>query len=305
MLPSDALDAKGFSDWLCPAAYCSSRTWSMFFHTPEGGNAEAADREAPGETYEDSEDLKRSVYEILDYRYPYPESSTVPSRTSVTQLKELSIERGEGEIYEPDSRRESGSGDIAELMFSPLHAMPSFMRGEAEKPANEIGTLYHLVMSELDLGLVSEMGAECVEGELSGLVKSGKISEEDIGYIDRGKIERFTESEICKRMIRSARVMREAPFQISIPASEYDPSLSGECAADEIILQGIIDCFFEEDGEYVLLDYKTDKIGRGGAAEIRARYDKQLELYARAIEKLTGTRVKEKLLYLFDSGETV
>ena len=305
MLPSDALDAKGFSDWLCPAAYCSSRTWSVFFHIPESGSTEAADREAPGETYEDSEYLKKNVYEILDYRYPYPESSTVPSRTSVTQLKELSIERGEGEIYEPDSRRESGSGDIAELMFSPLHAMPSFMRGEAEKPANEIGTLYHLVMSELDLGLVSEMGAECVEGELSGLVKSGKISEEDIGYIDRGKMERFTESEICKRMIRSARVMREAPFQISIPASEYDPSLSGECAADEIILQGIIDCFFEEDGEYVLLDYKTDKIGRGGAAEIRARYDKQLELYARAIEKLTGTRVKEKLLYLFDSGETV
>ena len=57
-----------FSDWLCPAAYCSSRTWSVFFHIPESGSTEAADREAPGETYEDSEYLKKNVYEILDYR---------------------------------------------------------------------------------------------------------------------------------------------------------------------------------------------------------------------------------------------
>ena len=124
-------------------------------------------------------------------------------------------------------------------------------------------------------------------------------------YIDRQKIERFMESDICARMMRAVRLRREAPFQISIPASEYDPSLGAGSGRDEIILQGIIDCFFEEPDGYVLLDYKTDKLGKGGAAEIRARYDKQLELYARAIEKLTGGKVKEKLLYLFDSGETV
>ncbi len=305
MLPSKAISAKGFYDWICPAAYSSKNTWSVSFHFPDADaeNEEAGEEEL--QTYENKEDVEQAVYEILDYSYPYPESSTVPSRTSVTQLKELSIERGEGEIYEPDSRRESGSGDIAELMFSPLHAMPAFMRGSSEKPANEIGTLYHLVMSEIDMELIKTKGADHVVDELRRLVESGKISEEDMKYIDRQKIERFMESDICARMMRAVRLRREAPFQISIPASEYDPSLGAGSGRDEIILQGIIDCFFEEPDGYVLLDYKTDKLGKGGAAEIRARYDKQLELYARAIEKLTGGKVKEKLLYLFDSGETV
>lgn len=305
MMPDTALSAKSFSDWLCPAAQASDKTWKVIFHTVSAETEDDTEERDGEEPPEESAELRKAVYDILDYRYPYPESSIVPSRTSVTQLKELSIERGEGEVYEPDSRRSSGSGDIAELMFSPLHAMPAFMRGEAEKPANEIGTLYHLVMSELDLELLRKSGAGCIEGELERLVSEGKISEEDIKYIDKKKLERFAESGICGRLLRSARVLREAPFQIEIPASEYDPSLTGESGRDELILQGIIDCCFEEEGGYVLLDYKTDKIGKGGAAAVRSRYEKQLELYARAIETLTGTPVKEKMLYLFESGETI
>ena len=93
MLPSEALSAKGFFSWICPAAYISKRTWRVEFHTPHSVREEAPEQEE--ETYEESEELKRAVYEILDYSYPYPESSGVPSRTSVTQLKEMEIERGD------------------------------------------------------------------------------------------------------------------------------------------------------------------------------------------------------------------
>lgn len=300
MLPSEALSAKGFFSWICPAAYISKRTWRVEFHTPHSVREEAPEQEE--ETYGESEELKRAVYEILDYSYPYPESSGVPSRTSVTQLKEMEIERGD--IYEPNSRRESGSGDIAELMFSPLHAKPAFMREKGDKPANEIGTLYHLIMSELDMELVRREGADCVEAELERLTESGRISSEDLRYIETEKIKRFIESGLCRRMLASDELRREAPFQINIPVSEYDPSIT-DSSGDTVILQGIIDCFFMENGGYVLVDYKTDKIGKGGAEQIRRRYEKQLELYERAIESLTGKKVKEKLLYLFDSGETV
>ncbi len=300
MPPAAALSAKGFFSWLCPAAYSSKRTWRVEFHTVNAEHKEEWEQEE--EIFSESRELKAAVYEILDYSYPYTESSVVPSRTSVTQLKEMAIERGE--IYEPDSRRESGSGDIAELMFSPLHAKPAFMREKGDKPANEIGTLYHLIMSRLDMELVRREGADSVEAELERLADGGVISRDDLRYIDAEKLKRFTESELCRRMLCSDELRREAPFQINIPVSEYDPSLQNS-AGDTVILQGIIDCFFIEKDGYVLVDYKTDRIGAGGAAQIRKRYEKQLELYERAIERLTGKKVKEKLLYLFDSGETV
>ena len=69
------------------------------------------------------------------------------------------------------------------------------------------------------------------------------------------------------------------------------------------MIQGIIDAFFEEDGELVLVDYKTDRISQ--AKELVQRYDRQLHYYQMALEQLTGKRVKEKLLYSFALGETV
>ena len=105
-------------------------------------------------------------------------------------------------------------------------------------------------------------------------------------------------------MKKAKNIYRERPFQINISAREYDPSLSERCCDETVILQGIIDCFFEEADGFVLFDYKTDKV-RNNSAEIKERYKKQLDLYARAIEELTKKKVKEKYLYLFDSGEVI
>lgn len=305
MLPADALAAKGMYSWICPAAFASKDTWKCELHRATAAESEAPAEAAPEEAA-DKDALKKAVYDILDYRYPYTEGSTVPSRTSVTQLKELSIERGIDEpVYEPDSRRSSGADDMAELMFSPLHRKPAFMREKGDKPANEIGTLYHTVMSEIDLDRLRADGADCVDAELARLVETEKIAAEDIRYIDTDKIKRFAQSGLCRRMLASGEVYREAPFQINIPATMYDPSLPVSYAGETVILQGIIDCFFKEGDGYVLVDYKTDHVPGSGAAAVRARYEKQLELYTRAIEKLMHGSVKESMLYLFDTGETV
>ena len=275
-------------------------------HTDFEAEQQAEEQENEYEIKAD-EELKKSVYAILNYRYEYPDSYLIPSRTSVTQLKELAIERGdiyEAPVYEPDSRRSSGADDIAELMFSPLHAKPAFMREKGEKPANEIGTLYHTVMSEIDLDALRRSGAECIDAELDRMENEDIISADDRRYIDTDKISGFFTSSLGERLLRSSEVHREAPFQIFISAREYDPSLGAEYEDESIILQGIIDCYFEEDGKYVLVDYKTDKVGKDGAAGIRSKYGKQLELYRQAIEQLSGRRVGEAMLYLFDTGET-
>ena len=75
-------------------------------------------------------------------------------------------------------------------------------------------------------------------------------------------------------------------------------------------MQGIIDCFFEEDGQLVLVDYKTTNIRskeefQRRKGEIAARYSLQMELYRRALEEATGKEVKEACLYLTNIGEIV
>ncbi len=300
-LPSTALSVKGFYSWLCPAALVSPSTWRVYYNhigsMPDSGDIELD----ATETYTDSSDLRESVYKILDYKYPYSESNTIPSRTSVTQLKELANTDIE---YEPDSRRTSGIDDIAELMFAPLHTKPKFLLESTEKPANEIGTLYHLIMSVIDIKAVAENGPEYAKNELDRLVAEDVVSQSDMRYIDAKKIVSFFETNLAQRMAKSKNIYRERAFQINIPASEYDPSLSDRSKDEKIILQGIIDCFFEEDDGFVLFDYKTDKV-RNGSEEIREKYEKQLQLYSRAIEELTGKPVKETYLYLFDTNEVV
>ncbi len=298
--PEQALKAKGFYDWILPAA-CSAESWKVFAYDIDAlDDAEPIEETATKDEISDETALKESVYKILDYQYPNSECFTIPSRTSVTQLKELS-QMSDDVTYEPQSRQLTDINDIAELMFTPLHQKPSFMLEDGTRPASEIGTLYHLVMSQLDLSAVTENG---VRSELVRLIADGVISEADLEFLDIAKIERFFECGLCERMKKAKNIYRERPFQINISAREYDPSLSERCCDETIILQGIIDCFFEEDDGFVLFDYKTDKV-RNNSAEIKERYQKQLDLYARAIEELTKKKVKEKYLYLFDSGEVI
>ena len=112
---------------------------------------------------------------------------------------------------------------------------------------------------------------------------------------------------------KDGRLWREAPFEISIDAEEYEPCCGGD-ADDEIIVQGTIDCFFEEADGVTLIDYKTDAFKEDISdkdaverfnTEKAESYAVQLELYRRAVERITGMRVKEKYLYLFSTSGIV
>lgn len=303
--PATALTAKGFHSWLCPAALASPDTWEVFYE-PISDEIQPIENENEEEqiNYADSPELKDTVYKVLDYAYPFEHSNTIPSRTSVTQLKELDYERQEDEIsYEPESRTLSGLEGTVSSIMAPLKQKPAFMLEKGTKPANEIGTLYHLVMSEINLDRVREADVSAIDGELNRMTDEGIISTDDMEYIDANKIKAFFKSDLARRMLASTSIRREEPFQINISALEYNPQLPKEYKDETVVLQGIIDCFFEVEGGYVLFDYKTDKVR--DKAEIRERYEKQLSLYAEAIEKLTGKPVTEKYLYLFDTGEVV
>ena len=74
-------------------------------------------------------------------------------------------------------------------------------------------------------------------------------------------------------------------------------------ADDAVLLQGVVDCFFEEDGELVVVDFKTDRIGRTQIEERAEHYRPQLEAYSMALMRVMGKKVREKVLYFFSVGE--
>jgi ATP-dependent helicase/nuclease subunit A len=92
-------------------------------------------------------------------------------------------------------------------------------------------------------------------------------------------------------------VYREIPFFIEIPTTEIYSQLPDAYKEEKILVQGIIDCYFEEEDGIVLLDYKTDFVEN--EEEIREKYKVQIYYYSRALEKMTGKAVKRKYLYLF------
>lgn len=303
MCPEESLEAKGFYSWLCPASSVSD-SWRVFTHTvtsaPDTGTEEKGENI---DAISQSEDLKDSVDKILGFAYPYAECYTIPSRTSVTQLKEMSEISAEGESQEPyDFTDETDT--VRHISVSQLNKSPRFIQEDSGLTAAEIGLVYHRIMANIDLDAIRKNPEIGTDTEIERLISENIITDMEMQYVDRNRIAQFYKSEMGMRVLNSDCVYREKPFQINIPASLYDPSLSDKCANETVILQGIIDCLFEEDGEFVLLDYKTDKV-ENNAAEIRKRYNKQLELYQYAIEELTRKPVKQSRLYLFDTGETV
>ena len=106
-------------------------------------------------------------------------------------------------------------------------------------------------------------------------------------------------------MLKSEKVYKEFPFYTEIPLSEVSKDISGEVANEKVRLQGVIDCFFYENNEIILLDYKTDYVKYGCIDEIVNKYKIQLKYYKEALEKISNDKIKEIYLYLFNINKEV
>src|SRR5699024_8042272 len=115
----------------------------------------------------------------------------------------------------------------------------------------------------------------------------------------------FVNSDLGRRMSEAAaqgRLHREQPFVIRQSARKIRP----EWNEDEMILvQGIMDAWFQEGEELILVDYKTDYVRRNEKEKLREKYQVQLESYADALERMTGRKVREKIIYSFALGQEI
>lgn len=175
---------------------------------------------------------------------------------------------------------------------------PGFLN-EGEIVGAEKGTAVHDFMQYADF----EKALLDFSGELDRLVKEQFLAPSQAKAVDREKVKKCIQSPIMKRFCSSEKKYREYRFTIKIPAdtkmlSELMPleDLS-ENSNFEIILQGAVDCAFEENGEIVIIDYKTDKIKN--MTRLKTLYENQLFYYKRALEEVLEKPVKECYIYSF------
>ena len=237
---------------------------------------------------EEPDELQDEIERRLSWTYLYQKASKVPAKVSVTELKRRF-----------DSSLSEDTGSIPDYL-PVLVKKPMFLEGKKGLSAAETGTVLHFVMQHLDYGMND------IEVQIEVMVAKDLLTRQQAQSVNTHKIQYFLESSLGKRLLASKGLNREVPFNMEIPCHELYKDMEGEAYKDEtLLLQGIIDCWFEETDGIVLLDYKTDYVPAGGVGMIRERYKLQISYYARALEMLTGKRVKEKYIYLFWNGEVL
>lgn len=216
-------------------------------------------------------ELAKNLRENIEYEYPYKSLSGIPAKISVSAL-----------------------ANRAEAEYFAMEDLPSFMEKEGLSAAGK-GTAVHKVMQYIALDKEPD-----VESEIARLKSENRITETEAAAVDRAVIERFFRSDIAKRVRNAGEVRREMRFLTELPVSYYSDNAQ---TGDKFVLQGAVDLCFIENGEVVVLDFKTDRVKTPD--ELKERYSKQLNIYAAACEKIFGLPVKEKIIYSFALSDTV
>ena len=278
-----------------------------------------------------SVELPQEIIDRFNYTYPYSDATRRTAKISVSELKrrfqEREIEAGTidtlnepivtvdtgakravseailGQAIKLDIRNADcdttsnesvptitvSADDLANSVFG---RKPQALQSEEDVLTGaQWGTLMHEAMQWLPLAQYTQAS---LTKELDGLVTKGTFTEEERNLLSDTSLYKFFSSDLGKRLINAKRIEREMPFSMLFEGKRvYDTLEDGE----NLFLQGIIDTAFEEDGEWVLVDYKTDRVKSG--EDLIKRYKIQMDLYKEALQRLTGMPVKACYIYSF------
>lgn len=223
----------------------------------------------------------------LNWTYPYEKSTLLPVKLSVTELKRLKTEED----------------DYAKELYSSLDIKkPVFLEEERTMSAAKRGSIMHFIMQHLDLRNVSNIDG--IKTQVEQMEAEEFITFEEAKAADINRIYEFFKSNIGQRLLSAEKVFREKAFNIEISPGEVYPDQGYKDTDDKILLQGIIDCYFFEDDEIILLDYKTDYIDNNEKEKAEA-YKIQIDYYTKALKTILGKNVKERYIYFFYSGNAM
>lgn len=237
--------------------------------------------------------LREKIDFVLSYQYPYQQEVQMRAKVSVTDIKQKLMQMYD---VEPEYTEEIGEEFEEELVPEFLKEKESTLKGTSR------GNAYHRIFQLLDYDR-DLSDDEKVAAYLDELKEKGKIQEEERNAVKNKDILHFLQSDLGKRMKAAwqrGSLKREQQFVMGVPAALMQEDYDGE---EIVLVQGIIDAYFEENGEICLVDYKTDYVNE--PEELRKRYKGQLLYYAYALERICGKRVKDKLIYSVKFGKSI
>ena len=256
---------------------------------------------------EEMQDFDNELMTIMSdrfsYRYPYDNLKDLYTKTTVSELKKAGIQEETDfsfSLYEQEQV---------------VPYLPKFLQSDEGISGTDRGSAYHKVMELFDFALLTDMVnieslPNLVKDSMQKMLKEGRLSKLYYEAVSVSKLVQFLQSDVAKRMAKAAasgKLYREQPFVLGLCARRLNDAFPEE---ETVLIQGIIDVFFEEDGNYVLLDYKTDAVKT--PEELAKRYQVQLDYYEEALLQLSvdpatgkGKQVKEKLLYSFGLGREI
>lgn len=232
----------------------------------------------------------------LNFTYPYITYPGIKVKMSVSELKKA------GQFIDDELSEIPFAYEVQKLKPEEDSVIPEFIKGsDSTSSGTERGTLYHRLLELIDLTWVQNK--EELDDELERLITEGRLERDEVGRLKRDYIIRFIESPVAGRMRRAqreGRLFKERQFVIGLKAGEV---FKGTESDEMILIQGIVDVFFEEEDGIILLDYKSDNVS--DEQELIKRYKVQLELYKKALEMILKKRVKEMIIYSLYLGREI
>ena len=244
---------------------------TVYTAPPENTVQEAVEAPAPVDPA-----LKARIERELHFVYPYAAQTAMPTKVSASGLAAVQAQR-------------AGETTLSR---------PAFLGAKGMTPA-ERGTALHDFMQFCDF----TAAAIDPETELRRLVEEKYLTPEQAEAVELRRVRAFFSGSLGRRVLKADKVYKEQRFISSVPAGLVDPSLAPRDAALPVILQGAVDCMFEEDGALFIIDFKTDRCYDKN--ELWARYGTQLKLYGEAMARVFRKPVAACMLYSFWLNEPV
>ena len=248
------------------------------------------------------------IKEQIEYEYPDKLSIDIPTKSSVTKIKQMKQKQFGVDFESLDNEEftetndKTGENDDNTDKANVTFEKPKFLQDEKETKITSAqkGTLTHLCLQKLNPK--EDYDLEKIKSLIQNLEMNKIITEKEKQAINPNKILQFTKSEIWKQLKNAKEYYQEKPFYINVLASQiYDEDIK-----ENILVQGIIDLYFvNENGQIVLVDYKTDYVESGKEFELVEKYKSQLDLYKQALEIALGTKVYKVYIYSVYLGKEI
>ena len=256
---------------------------------------------------EDVGEIEEELRARFNYVYPTEHLTRLPGKLSVSKLYPAILDGSDEhavKLHDSDTREESTEEKRGYL---PKFRSPDMVNLSAER-----GIATHMLLQFCDLERLTERGAR---EELKALLGGGFLSQKDAELVRVKEAEIFAHSRLIRDMLAAKRLYREFRFNVKLPAEDFttDPEQKKLFTGEHVLVQGVIDCLYEDkDGEYHLIDYKTDRLTpeeRADRTLARQKlYDKhslQLSYYAKAVELMFGKYPKTIEVYSLPLGDTL